>query len=398
MKLRLDIVLKRSNAECDEDAAFANNTTTTICTLPNQAGGSAHPRWDHLNEHINQEIISHNDDWEKDIYLLLFARFVIVDQKTNNRPSSSSHEESLLAEIPLHPSHLRTLPFTSDASATFATIQIPHSLTPNAVLIHYNDGCTRVLPSLYWLLIHKNVIEQCTGSSLTNQVHAEDGSTRFNERAFDFLGDGSEENSSLRRNGETSTESNSIYDDKVFDLLGDESSVIRVNFSKDACSQTQIKKNNHNPSIAHEEVHNYSQSVSVSSYHEDAFHHPKEPTMIYQESSVPENDASEIYNSLTGSSSREQIMCPGPSSAQLDKLHISQCLSTELGSSGFSRTKKEVAELRRQVQLERERLKREQMWMNKVRSLWFALVLYLGMYPKSCVPLFMMKILYVEGG
>ena len=115
----------------------------------------------------------------------------MVNQKPKNHLSSSSHEQMFLAD-PLHLSHLRILPFTSDASVTFSMIQIPHSLTPNAVLIHYDDGCTRVLPSLYWLLIHINVIEQSTDVLLTNP-DVEDGLARFNERAFDFLGDGSEE-------------------------------------------------------------------------------------------------------------------------------------------------------------------------------------------------------------
>ncbi|KAL7484702.1 hypothetical protein ACHAW6_011488 [Cyclotella cf. meneghiniana] len=156
----------------------------------------------------------------------------MVNQKPKYHLSSSSHEQSFLAD-PLRLSHLQILPFTSDASATFSTIQRPHSLSPTVVLIHYDGGFTRVLPSLYWLLIHINVIEQSTDVLLTNP-DVEDGLARFNERAFDFLGDGSEEKLEFTWGWGKSMESNSIYDDKIFELPGDETDVIRVNFSNDA--------------------------------------------------------------------------------------------------------------------------------------------------------------------
>mmetsp|Transcript_15425 Transcript_15425/g.28056 ORF Transcript_15425/g.28056 Transcript_15425/m.28056 type:complete len:101 (+) Transcript_15425:501-803(+) len=38
---------------------------------------------------------------------------------------------------------------------------IPHSLPPNTILLHYDDGYTRVLPNLYWLLVQKGIITEC---------------------------------------------------------------------------------------------------------------------------------------------------------------------------------------------------------------------------------------------
>eukprot|EP00804_Cyclotella_cryptica_P029148 CCRYP_005317-RB/>CCRYP_005317-RB protein AED:0.06 eAED:0.06 QI:119/1/1/1/1/1/2/1147/501 len=362
MEIRLDIVLKRSNVECEEDAGSMDNDITTICTLPNQGGGAAHPRWDHLNEHIIQKQPCEDDEWEKDIYPLLFARFVMLDQKAKNNPSSSSHNNLLLGEVPIHPSHLRPLPFISDASAAFATIQMPHSLPPNAILIHYDDGCTRVLPSLYWLLVRKNVIDQRTDSLLTTQFNTEDGSARFNERAFDALGDRSEDKSSSPQDGKKNTESNSIYDDKVFDLLGEGTDLIRVNLSNGGCVHTDNQENSHNHVTADEDIEN--NSKSILSDHDSAINHEKEPTTKYQEGNTPENDASVIYNALACTSSSEK-MSPRPSSAEWDELHISPRLPTEISPKEFSLTKKEIAELRQQLQQEEELLKREQIFMNQ---------------------------------
>ena len=50
---------------------------------------------------------------------------------------------------------------SSDSSNRNNVMIIPHSLPPNTILLHYDDGYTRVLPNLYWLLVQKGIITEC---------------------------------------------------------------------------------------------------------------------------------------------------------------------------------------------------------------------------------------------
>ena len=200
--LRLDVVLQ------------SENETKTICTL--SASQSIHPHWNHLNEQI---INKHNEEeWEK-MYPNLHARFII---QTNSSTSSSTlSSERILTQIPLHPTQLRIIPSTS---AYTETINTPNSLPPNAILIHYDDGVTRVLPSLWELLVRRRVIEEVDTSTL--QMGSVEGE-RFDDRVFDVLGDSVDE----KKDGKENAKHGSIYDDKVFDLLGEPKATDKDNTS-----------------------------------------------------------------------------------------------------------------------------------------------------------------------
>ncbi|KAL3774117.1 hypothetical protein ACHAWO_012495 [Cyclotella atomus] len=150
-----------------------------ICSLSSRG---AQPHWNHLDEQIDQHALEDS---------ILYARFTIH----NN-----------LIEVPLHPSKLKPISQSDN-------ITIPESLPPNAILIHYDDARTRVMPSLYSLLVKRNVIQE--------YVEVEKGEV-FSEKAFDVLGDVDDENSSDEKEiSVAAANTDSIYDDKVFDLLGD---------------------------------------------------------------------------------------------------------------------------------------------------------------------------------
>jgi hypothetical protein len=143
------------------------------------------------------------------MYPNLHARFII--QNNSSTSSSTLSSERILTQIPLHPTQLRIIPSTS---AYTETINTPNSLPPNAILIHYDDGVTRVLPSLWELLVRRRVIEEVDTSTL--QMGSVEGE-RFDDRAFDVLGDSVDE----KKDGRENAKHGSIYDDKVFDLLGE---------------------------------------------------------------------------------------------------------------------------------------------------------------------------------
>ena len=141
--------------------------------------GGAHPHWNHLNENIEQDILDNTST---------VARFT-VDNK--------------VVETPLHPSKLKPIAHSD-------TMIIPDSLPTNAILIYYDDEYTRVTPSLYSLLVNRQIIDDIA------EVRKIDV---FSESAFDTLG-GATDGEIFSQN---KARNDGLYDDKVFDLLGGES-------------------------------------------------------------------------------------------------------------------------------------------------------------------------------
>ena len=312
LHLRLDIVFKNKDIIENENEDADKSIKEERIFSCEKSYCTAHPRWDHLNEQISllpcsrntsnktnenhasniesinnntndniiinnhqkkasltvntNEATNNNDKTWETMYTDLYARFVIIDDPISSSTSSSMHpptaispskHECILAEIPLHPSHLRYLPTANNNSLddssnnNISSMIIPTSLPPNAILIHYNDGHTRVLPNLYWLLIKKGIVcENATAVMTTRgRKDGEKDAHRFSEKAFDVLGDsvdataagngndaevddGSQTNGS-RNYGDDGSEirkgerndvkinTTSIYgDDKLFDLLG----------------------------------------------------------------------------------------------------------------------------------------------------------------------------------
>lgn len=161
---------------CQLDIVQNHDNDETI--IYSQLSSGAHPHWNHVNEHIQNSL---------DYIDTITARFTVQDQTI---------------EAPLDPSQLKRIS-QSD------TMTIPHSLPPNAILIHYDDGWTRVMPGLYSLLTKRQIIEECKV----------EGGEVFSEDVFDVLG---EANDDVEISNQTEgAKKESLYDDKVFYLLGE---------------------------------------------------------------------------------------------------------------------------------------------------------------------------------
>ena len=268
LRLRLDIIVKRrrrrksttpnTNAaptptdndndnveepvyeyEYDDD-----NEKETIIYSVEQTCSTSHPRWDHVNEHLSSAAVLdyyHHDDIiirngeKKNVY----ARFVVLsdDDTTYIAEEEEAKEEWILAEIPLHPSKLRRLPSSNNANedtTTYnntndailversqsskinnTTIQIPNTLPPNTILLHYTDGYTRTTPSIYWMLVSKNVISEYIPS-----IDIIDNNNNNN----DDSGDGKRQQRQQQQ-GDDRKEAEQLFDDKVFNVLGESTTI-----------------------------------------------------------------------------------------------------------------------------------------------------------------------------
>ena len=252
-----------------------------------------HPQWYHLDEqvalleHARQRLDAKCDadttgmdaaTWET-IYKSLRARIVMrllesctsVDALKGRDEPASDSANVVLAELPLYPTDLRRLPrstpggdaideeggdaFFDDQNSprnggsadAVTNIVIPSALPPNALLVHYSDGKTRIDPNLYQRLVKTGVVSEVKSSMfgrkridsgvLEDQIREDRKARRFDDDLFDMLGgkeiDGGDVKvgvSTHQESGPTNIDSGKSYDslrdnntsfkDDTFDLLG----------------------------------------------------------------------------------------------------------------------------------------------------------------------------------
>ncbi len=195
--------------------------------------------------------------WQN-VYSDVYARIIILSRNNkqtdgeDGETTTGELNERILSEVPLHPSKLQSLSGPNDSWNNFGDVEgrrnemnnnmtIPSSLPPNAVLIHYTDGHTRVLPDLYDLLVKKGVIGGVSASTVSERRespgemnHQKDAinSRRFSDKVFDVLGAASGgheqdgvvvvalKDESDRDHHKLNTPDSMYGNDKVFDLLG----------------------------------------------------------------------------------------------------------------------------------------------------------------------------------
>eukprot|EP00978_Attheya_sp_CCMP212_P004562 scaffold9972_cov44-Attheya_sp.AAC.1 len=124
-----------------------------------------------------------------------------VSPYRRNHPTSKEMNETdmqemvsdiSLLDLPLHPTLLRRLPNQESSMFGSGNSNIPTSLPPNAVLVDYSDGSTRVNPSIYRLLLRSGVIDE---DSQNDEYVADDiveenkRERRFSDNAFEALDD-----------------------------------------------------------------------------------------------------------------------------------------------------------------------------------------------------------------
>jgi hypothetical protein len=245
---------------------------------------------------LNEHILTNTDN--------LIARFT-SDQKA--------------IQVPLHPSHLKCI-------AQSDILKIPSSLPPNAILIHYDDGWTRISPDLYSLLVKRGVIDECVVQE----------SEVFSESAFNFLGDA--ENNERVNVDETNLKS--LYDDKAFDLLGE---------------SYHEKKSGGRSSTQDESI-----VVDLPTTATDL----TEERPIVVNSEIVGDSSDQTNNALSAAPSSFQVKLPDPPP-----------LGKVIELDEVSRMQKELAELRQKVYEEEISLKREDMMIRQVSCPCIAIVL-----------------------
>jgi hypothetical protein len=229
LRLRLDILIKSSESVPE---VMLYSSEKLNCT--------AHPRWDHLDEQL---LLLDDDELQDEVLANLYARFVAIrdDNRNNTATVVKEKGEIILAEISLDPSNLRRLPAKDNddrdnSSSGKNNMTIPESLPPNAILLYYADGYTRVVPNLYALLVQKGITEENiivdplkhteeenddNGGGGDDDDHADGNDKKksvFEDDAFDALGTNSEGAAvdNVKKNAMNSTDG---IDDKVFNLL-----------------------------------------------------------------------------------------------------------------------------------------------------------------------------------
>ena len=281
LRLRLDVILKNQppTPTTKKDGNDDEITTSVVILSMTQSHSTSHPRWDHINERLllTTLLSSSAASSTTDCY----ARFVILNDGANDDTKTESHGqgggEVVLAEISLNPSKLRCLPSSvapntnmddnniDDNSINGGSIRrsndnnnnnnsngvqmiIPHTLPPNTILLHYDDGYTRVLPSVYSFLLQREIIcenydngmRDGTTTRNEKEVHARKGPF-FEDKAFDLLSDNSPSDAAVMSMGTTiastsviasaaellpppsdnnDASSSVIFDDSMFDLMG----------------------------------------------------------------------------------------------------------------------------------------------------------------------------------
>lgn len=254
-----------------------------ICSL---SARGAHPLWNHLDEKIDQGVLDDS----------IYARFTIHNK---------------LIEVPLCPSKLNTISQSDN-------ITTPESLPPNAILIHYDDGRTRVVPSLYSLLVKRNVVQEF--------VEVEKGEV-FSESTFDVLGDiDGAKSLDEKQISVTVANSDAMYDDKVFDLLGDETLAGDKSFDEAVSANEEITKPHDSPN-----------AININARDDN-------------EVALTENSSS----SAAAASSQSALPDPPLVISESDDVLIMQ---------------RKMSALRQQMQKEQDLLKREEMMIHQVSML-----------------------------
>jgi hypothetical protein len=145
--------------------------------------GALHPSWDRLDERI--DVFNETGNTE----------FRSLYQSMRLRVIATPDADRVLVDVPLHPSHLRRLPEDTsnpedDGGIAWEQRPPPKKLPPNAVLIDYSDGSTRVYPPLYHLLVEKNVIvepDPRDASLLQDEDEERRRQSRFTDDVFKTL-------------------------------------------------------------------------------------------------------------------------------------------------------------------------------------------------------------------
>ena len=181
---------------------------------------SSHPLWDHVNEKLDDlyNLIPQEDDLWSDLYKAMRIQFrAIVPSNSNFETKAGSLQSDLsneiinckesksilLATCPLHPYKLEPITSSLQESAqnnTQSSIligaskfrdNVPYSLPPNSILIHYSDGTTRVSPELFHLLGKRKLIETTRSSSQQRleNMDVDKFARRFDDEVFNVLED-----------------------------------------------------------------------------------------------------------------------------------------------------------------------------------------------------------------
>ena len=177
LRLRLDIVKLEGASDSVGTGGDADAERTLYSSETRHA--TAQPRWDHLDEHLDVT------DGMASFAPSLRARIFVI----------GSGGYSRLAEVPLDPSQLRPLPV-----ADKSRMCVPDALPPNCVLLHYDDGFTRISPDIYRILLREGVIGddvETDEASAANSDHSKENNEgnegTFEESAFNALGDEGDE-------------------------------------------------------------------------------------------------------------------------------------------------------------------------------------------------------------
>ena len=205
------------------------------------------PYWDHLDEiqlfdqsSAGSSKPEGEEKYQNDIYkwegMYKTLKIRVVAEDKSQSKLMGNDGVVTLAEVPLHPTLLRRIPrgdFNVDRVSDF---DAPGSLPPNTILIRHSDGLTRVTPSLYHLLLRRDVISEKDPAKdaavMEDIIEEKKRERRFDDNVFSVLdaagsarsGEGAvmaperSYNIARAKTGGTS----SVFDsDNLFDLLGD---------------------------------------------------------------------------------------------------------------------------------------------------------------------------------
>ena len=281
-------------------ALLSPSDSSPSSSYSSSQGPSLHPQWYHLDEKValleaaRQRLdgtcaasnagVGSSSSWEE-LYKAMKARIVMDCSKgcasmtdLDGKAEPVSHGNNLvLAELALYPTDLRRLPRPSAGGSTSmsgddnrideddegifdndqnsprnstsadaaANIVIPSALPPNALLVQYSDGKTRIDSALYQRLVEAGVVSEVNSkfgrTRLDSGVLEDRKARRFDDESFDMLGgseagigDAREDISLQQETTRTTADSskgkdsvqdnvNSSFTDAAFDLLGGES-------------------------------------------------------------------------------------------------------------------------------------------------------------------------------
>lgn len=264
--------LDQGDNRSDKDVVILH---TSALQFTSASSPVLHPQWYHLDEkvalleHARQRVDAKCDTgttsidaatWEN-IYKSLRARVVMQFSSVDGLDGRDGPVDSavaVLAELPLYPTDLRRLPrstpggdaindddgdaFYDDqnsprnsASADAVTnIVIPPALPPNALLVHYSDGKTRIDPDLYQRLVNGGVVSEVKSSIfgrkridsgvLEDQMREDRKARRFDDDLFDMLGGKDVESGDAKEGVSTHQERGPTHIDagKSNDSVGDD--------------------------------------------------------------------------------------------------------------------------------------------------------------------------------